>query len=444
MRFNLILLVVLWSAVVYGQEPVILDLSQAVDFALRENKELKESRLKLADANEVIIERRAWGLPQVNANVNFQRYLKVPKQPLPEAFVQLIQLLNPGQEVNREASFFLKNNFTPSISVETVVFDGSYFVGLQAAKAYRDFVEKEYQVKVKEIKNRVTETYLPVLLLQKNLELLEANIENLQKMVNETSQLYENGFVESLDLDRQLLSLANLEVEHEAIATSKNIALNGLKLAMGFPLREEIELKGNLEDLLLDWDSDQIEAQMSQQSIRSEVILAKSGLDMNEWNIKNFQAGYLPSLRAFASVAQNYQGNTFNDGFWAPTTLAGLRLSVPIFDGLDRKAKIQRAKLDLEKAQIQLVMLEDLIEMENSNAKQNLETSKKRLEQQQKNLGLAERIYMTTQVKYKEGVGSSLEVNLAEQMLYDAQRNYLQALYDVVFAGFQLKKALGQ
>ena len=92
-----------------AQEVATMDLKEAIDFSLRENKELKEARLKLADANELIIERRAWGLPQVTANVNFQRYLKVPKQPLPEAFVQLIQSLNPGQEVNREASFFLKN-----------------------------------------------------------------------------------------------------------------------------------------------------------------------------------------------------------------------------------------------------------------------------------------------------------------------------------------------
>jgi outer membrane protein len=419
-----------------SQDVVTMDLLEAIDFSRRENKELKEARLKLADANEVIIERRAWGLPQVTANVNFQRYLKVPKQPLPEAFVQLIQSLNPGEEVNREASFFLKNNFTPSLAIETILFDGSYFVGLQAAKAYKVFVEKEFQVKVKEIKDRVTDAFLPVLLLEKNEQLLLANIQNLTKIVGETQQLYENGFVESLDLDRQLLSLANLEVEFEAIKTSKKVALNALKMTMGFPLGEDLALEGNLEEMLI--------VDMENIPLRPEIPLAESGITMGEWNIKNLQSGYLPSLRAFGSMSQNYQGNTFDDGFWAPTTVAGIRMSIPIFDGLDKKAKIQRARLDLEKSNIQLQILKDLVALETTNARENITNAQRRFEQQKKNLSLAERIYQTTQVKYKEGVGSSLEVNQAEQMLYDSQRNYLQALYDLVSAGFQLKKALGQ
>jgi len=419
-----------------AQDVATMDLKEAIDFSLRENKELKEARLKLADANELIIERRAWGLPQVTANVNFQRYLKVPKQPLPEAFVQLIQSLNPGQEVNREASFFLKNNFTPSLAIETIVFDGSYFVGLQAARAYKGFAEKEFQVKVKEIKDRVTDAFLPILLLQKNEELLLANIQNLTKIVGETQQLYENGFVESLDLDRQLLSLANLEVEFEAIKTSKKVALNALKMTMGFPMGEDLALEGNLEDMLI--------VDMNITPKRPEIPFAESGIEMNEWNIKNLQSGYLPSLRAFGSLSQNYQGNTLEDGFWAPTILAGLRMSIPIFDGLDKKAKIQRARLELEKSNIQLQILKDIVALETTNARENIANAQRRFEQQKKNLSLAERIYQTTQVKYKEGVGSSLEVNQSEQMLYDSQRNYLQALYDLVSAGFQLKKALGQ
>jgi outer membrane protein TolC len=441
MRFKLLVPLILigWGMKeLNAQELVTMDLEEAINFSIRENKELKEARIKLADANELIIERRAWGLPQISASVNFQRYLQVPKQPLPEPFVQLIQSLNPGQEVNREASFFLKNNFNPSVSLETILFDGSYFVGLQAARAYRGFVEREFQVKVKEIKDRVTDSYLPVLLLQKNEELLLANIENLSKIVEETRQLYDNGFVESLDLDRQLLSLANLEVEFEAIKTSKTIAMNGLKMAMGFPLEEDLVLKGKLEELLI-----ANIANLVTTSNRPEIPFAESGIEMNEWNVKNFQSGYLPSLRAFGSWAQNYQGNTFQDGFWAPTTVAGVRMSIPIFDGLDKKAKIQRAKLELEKSNIQLQILKDLVAMEASNAKENIANTQRRFDQQKKNLELAERIYHTTQIKYKEGVGSSLEVNQAEQMLYDSQRNYLQSLYDLVSAGFQLKKALG-
>ena len=83
------------------------------------------------------------------------------------------------------------------------------------------------------------------------------------------------------------------------------------------------------------------------------------------------------------------------------------------------------------------------IEREVENARINYLNARRSLEGQKENLELAERIYNTTQIKYREGVGSSLEVNQAEQSLYDTQRNYIQTLFDLVTARYELREALG-
>jgi outer membrane protein TolC len=159
-----------------AQNPPALTLEMAIEQALRENIEIKNAKLEIVDADYLIVERRAWGLPQISANINFQQYFQVPKQPLPEPFVLLIQSLNPDQEVNREASFFLKNNFSPTVSAETVLFDGTYFVGLQAARAYKKYALREFETKVKQVKESVTDAFLPAVLLRENIQLLEKNI----------------------------------------------------------------------------------------------------------------------------------------------------------------------------------------------------------------------------------------------------------------------------
>ncbi|MGB3547827.1 MAG: TolC family protein, partial [Saprospiraceae bacterium] len=83
------------------------------------------------------------------------------------------------------------------------------------------------------------------------------------------------------------------------------------------------------------------------------------------------------------------------------------------------------------------------IELEAANARTQYENATQRLASRQKNLDLARRIYETTRIKYREGVGSSLEVTQAEQSLYTAQADFRQALYDRIVARESVFKALG-
>ncbi len=426
-----------------AQEPTVMSLQQAIDYAWTNSLAVKNAQVNIADAEQQIIEQRSVGLPQLTGELNFQRYLKVPVQNLPDEFVSLIQALNPGSEVNREVSFFLRNNFTAGLNLDAMVFDGSYFVGLKAAKAYRSYVQSDLDVQRRSVKYNVVDAYLPVLLVNENLQLLEKNIANLEKLLFETQQLYKEGFVEQLDVDRLELSLANLQVEKDNLDRQKELALSSLKFSMNYPVNDPLDVQDGISDLM----AEPSEAQLSQEvdySARPEINQADLGLQLNDLNVKLNKIGYLPTLRAYGAYQEAYQGNNSEDGFWAPTAFVGLRLSVPIFDGLFKSAKIQRAKLDFEKSQNQKDELMNAIALEVVNARISYFNAQRRLENQRKNLALAERIYNTTQIKYREGVGSSIEVTQAEQSLYDSQSNYTQALYDILVAKLKIDQALGQ
>lgn len=426
-----------------GQEATVMSLDQAVDYAWTNSIAMKNAQINIADAEQQIVEQRSAGLPQLTGELNFQRYLQVPQQPLPEAFIELIRALNPNGEVSREASFFLKNNFTAGLNLDAMIFDGSYFVGLQAAKSYRNYVQADLAVRRREVKYKVVDAYLPVLLVNENMKLLEKNIDNLEKLLFETKQLYEEGFAEQLDVDRLELSLANLKVEKDALDRQKEIALSSLKFAMNFPVDEPLEVKDGISDLMTEASNEDL-TKVVNYTARPEVNLADLGTELNELNVKLNKVGYLPSLRAYGAYQQSYQGNNAEDGFWAPTAFVGVRLNVPIFDGLFKKARIQRAELEVNKSQNQRRELVNGIALEVVNARISYFNAQERLESQRKNLELAERIYETTQIKYREGVGSSLEVTQAEQSLYDSQSNYTQALYDILAAKMKLDEALGK
>jgi len=467
-----IVLIGLWGGaalpVKAQQQAVQMTLEQAIDYALENSYKIKNAQIAIADAEERIVERRSAGLPQLSGGLNFQHYLSVPRQPLPEGFdifgifgqalsADLYDQLSPGTQMavdqafagqnngtdgSEGVAFFLRNNFTASVNLDAMVFDGSFFVALEAAREYRGYTKREFSAKKREVRNSVIEAYLPVLLIQENIELLDKNIANLNRLLFETKALYKEGFAEQLDIDRQQLSLSNLKTERDNLVRQKEVALSALKNTIGYPIGDPLVVVDDLEEMKK--EAEQLLAMEPKPSQRPEVALIDQAIRMSELNVKLNKAGYLPSLRAFGTVQQQYQGDDFETGFWAPAAFVGLNLNVPIFDGLNKKAKIQRARLELEKTRNQREELLRGIRLEVATAQTNYRSASERLERQQQNLELAERIYETAQIKYREGVGSSLEVTQAEQSLYSTQSNYMQALYDMLLAKERLEMALGE
>lgn len=440
--WGLFLLSCLVPGLAQDTEVMQLSLDEAVEYAWSNTTAIKNAGVNIADAEQQIVERRATGLPSISASANYNRYLQIPVQVLPEQFVQLIQALNPGEEVSPEAQFLLPNNFTAGVSMDAMIFDGTYFTGLRAAKAYRRYVQEEMKVERHNVRNQVIDVYLPVLLIDRNLEMLDKNLQNLNDLIFETEQSYEAGFVEQLDVDRLKLSRSNLEIERENLRKQREAAMNTLKFVLNYPVDRELVLASDLDDLEAQVTGEALTGPVNVQA-RPEFGLTEAGIELQNLNVEVQRKAFLPTLRATAVYNQQYQGESFSDGFWAPQTFVGLNLNVPIFNGLGNKARVQRAQLEREKVLNQQNDLIRNIEREVENARINYLNARRSLEGQKENLELAERIYNTTQIKYREGVGSSLEVNQAEQSLYDTQRNYIQTLFDLVTARYELREALG-
>ncbi len=422
-----------------AQDVQSFTLDEAVNYALENNLSIKNSRINISDAGEQIIERRSIGLPQLSAGANYQYFVQLPNSLVPAQF------FDPAAPEGdfAEIQFGTRNNLTVSAELSMLLFDASYLTGLKAAKAYRQYAQYELIQQQYEVKNQVIEAYLPALILVESKKTLEKNISNLEKLYNETQALYREGFVEQLDVDRLELSLANLRTEVENIDRQRELILNVLKFQMGFPLEDDITVADDIDALFTPASQDALTAPISYLK-RPEYQVLEMGRQLNELNIQFNKSGYLPNLAAFGSYQQSAQGNNlFDNPFWIPTAVVGLQLNVPIFDGFEKRAKINRAKLELDILNNQQRELERGISLEVANARTSYLSALERFQSQERNLALANRIYETTKIKYREGVGSSLEITQAEQSLYETQQNQVQARYDLLVAKMALDKALG-
>ncbi|RMD71383.1 MAG: TolC family protein [Bacteroidetes bacterium] len=440
-RFGLLLVGLAFASSTWAQQSATrMTLDQAIAYAMEHNFKLIRARLDVEDARQQVIETTAIGLPQINGGVDYNYYIELPTSLVPAKFFDP----TAPEGTFAELQFGTKHNLTLKAQLSTLVFDGSYLVGLQAARKYAVLAAQQYVAAQAEVRNSVRDAYLPALIVRRNVEILDKNIATLQGMLEETRAMYAQGFVERLDVDRLELSLAQLTNQRDNLARQLETALNYLKFQMGYPLDQPLDIADDIETLLADGVPEEWLTGPIDPSQRPEYQAAQTGVELNELNIRRYQAGYLPSLAAFGSYQRQLQGNKLSDGSWFPVAIVGAQLNVPIFDGLSKKAKIQRAKIDLEQARSQTKELARAIQLEVANARTNYLSARERVATSRSNMELAERIYETTRIKYREGVGSSLELTQAEQALYQAQQAYTQALYDMLVAKTALMKALGK
>ncbi len=433
------LVLFLQSEVTLAQQAKTMTLEGAIQFGMEHSLTLKNAQIDIVDAEQQIVENRAIGLPKLNFGVDYRYNLQLPASLLPARFIDP----NAAEGEFAELKFGTKNTVSATLDFSSALFDGTWFVALKAAKVFRDFTTRQYVATQETVKNDVIQAYLPALMVKENQSILDKNIANLEKLLFETNQLYKEGFAEQLDVDRLELSLANLKVNRDNLNRSLETALNFLKFTIGYPVDEPLEVLDDIHSLLVEASPEELGPGVDYNS-RAEYAATELRIHLNELNVNRFRAGYLPVLNAFGSYSQNFQGDKLSDAFRFPSSLVGLQFKLPIFDGLQKKAQIQRAKLDLELAKNQKKQLERSITLEVENARSNYLNAKQGVLNQQRTLELAQKIYDTTKIKYKEGVGSSLELTQAEQGLYDAQRNHTQALYDLLVAKANLDKALGK
>jgi len=439
----------LLGGVTKAQEGEAFSLKEAVGYAQSKHSNIRNAELEVRKAKAQVKEYTAIGIPKVSAGIEYNYFIHIPTQLVPnDAFAFEIPGIpipepEPGYS---ETQFGTRNNLTFSLNLNTLIIDGSYFVGLKAAKGLLDLTRRQADLTEYQLKDIVTKAYLGVLVAEENKAVLLRNIENLTKMKDETEAFYNNGLVEKLDVERLELSLANLKTEEEALNRQVELAYNVLKFQMNYPLDKKVELTDSLNELLQEPATDDLEGEVAFDN-RIETDILSQNIHLNELNTKRFNMGYLPSLSAFATHQQVLQRDNLFDGSqpgFYPTTIVGLQLNVPIFDGLDKAAKIQKSKIDVLQFKLQLEDFKRATRLEVLNARATYKNAKLRLANQDKNLELAEKILNTTKIKYREGVGSSLEMIQAEQELYRTQANRLNALYELVVAKSDLDKSLGK
>jgi len=414
-------------------------LKEAIDYALQHQSSVLNSRIDAQIADQKIRETLGSGLPQITGSGEFDDYVAVPVMIFPGSLISAIT-----QHPSPDAAVSFQKHYQTSLGINAnqQIFNGTFLVGLQAAKTYASLSNKIEKSNEIDVVANVTKAFYGVKINETNLAALDSSIGLLQKSLDDTKAMYAQGFVEKLDVDRITVTLSNLQSQRQNLRSVVDLNYYLLKYQMGMPVNASLTLLGSIPN---EFQPPVTETAEYNKRIEYSILQTTRELDMVNVNLN--KSGYLPILSAFgglSTAALRDQFDVFDPrGHWYPTGLIGLRLNVPIFDGFQKDARIRSANLSLMQNQNDINNFQNAVDLQVKQASISYESSYKILESQKANLKLAEDVARVTKIKYEDGVGTNLEVTEAESSLIQAQNNYYNALYNLGIAHVDLQKAKG-
>ena len=414
-----------------------MTLADCISYGLSYHPDIKIAQLQRNDAEWQVKESKGGGLPQLTAGASYQYFLKKPAIPA--------EALGFQAPAGTKISFVQGQTLSADATLSQLLFSNSYRFAVKAAQYYREYVAEQEQAARKKVKDNITAAYLPALLISDNLTILDKNIKNLETLLSETTATQKAGFVEQLDVDRLDLSLSTLRSERENLSRQRTTVIDALKFAMGYPVNNALELTDNTNQLVMTYSTLDLTAQVDVNQ-RPEYRQLLKGRELSLIQTKIYDKPWLPTIAGFVNYQGAQQGNSLwgTNAFFVPQSVFGLSASFNLYDGGQSKAKRERSLIATSQIDVQRALLENAFKLEWEAAKVQYQIAQDRIKSQQKNLDLAQRIFDTTQKKYKAGIGSSFEMVTAEQALYTSQQSMMQAQFDLLTAYAAAQKALNK
>lgn len=414
-------------------------LQGAIDYALANNANHLNAVVDEQLAEMKKKEIRGIGLPQIGASADMNNFLNIPTSVIPAV------AFNPMAPADMyvPVRFGIQYNSSAGITVSQILFSSDYIVALQASKAYSELSQINVNRSRVETSVNVSKAYYNVLVSRERAKFLDLQIARIKKLKDDLDVMHQNGVVEKLDVDRVTLVYNNILSEKEKVSKLVELTEYLLKFQMGAAMSEKLVLN----DSLVLGDTNMINnGAKANYATRYEYNMLEMQLKLNELNWKRYKMSWMPTLVAFGTHSENAyrpKPNFFAHEEWYPTTLIGLKMSIPIWDGGQTYYRKQAAKLEITKTQNTIKMMEGVIDLEIAASQTSFNNAVLTLRSQQANIKLAEEVYAVSKVKYEQGVGTINDVIDAETSLKESRINYFDALYQYHIAKIDFQKASG-
>jgi outer membrane protein TolC len=409
----------------------VLTIKQCVDFALKNQPVVKQAAIdQEINEKDIRIGLSAW-LPQVNTNGVYQHYFKGE----PAAIASDPALAASGANINEYSAL--------SLQASQVIYNNDVLQAAKAAKYSRLYYKQNTLSSQINVVSDVSKAFFDVLLSQKDLDILNEDIVRLQRSLKDAYNRYQAGLVDKTDYKQATISLNNSLATRKQTAEAINSKLAYLKQIMGISSEHNIKLV---------YDSNRYEQEASidtnQQldiTNRIEYRLLQTQKGLENVNVNYYKWGFLPSISANGEYDLYYLSNRFSSLYnnSLPSLFAGLTLNLPIFTGTKRLQNLSKARLEVDRTDLDIENTKNTINTEYVQALASYKSNYTNWILIKQNVDLAKDVYKVVSLQYREGIKTYLDVIVAQSDLQTAELNYYNSLFQLLSSKIDLEKSLG-
>ena len=417
-----------------SQKELSLTLKEAQEYAVQHNKMAGSARLDLEASKMAVWETVASGLPQVSSSLSFTDNIK--------QMVFLLPDFIGGTDKKTPITMGSKFNAPLGLQAAMPLFNASWYVGVETVKLANKLAETNVKSTELDVREAVSSAYYLILISEESLKILDGNLANLQETLKSTRAMYNVGMAESTDVDQMLSNVTMVENSRSSLERTVELNYNLLRFQLGVPAGTRIELKETIEDITSQLNVKTLLSQEFNYSNNLNYQLIEGQEKMSALNLKSQKALVLPTLNGVISTNRTGMGDKLSEMEWYNNSLYMFQLSVPIFASGQRYAKIQKARINLEKATTTKEIVADQLSIQEKQLRYNLVNANLQYKSQRDNVEVSKRVYASVENKYNQGMASSLELTQANSLFLQAENNYVSALMNLLQTKLALDKLL--
>jgi outer membrane protein len=436
---TVLLSIVLTGGIIRAQEKSMemkLSLKEAQDYAIQNNKMMITNRMEVEASRMAIWETISNALPQVSASGTFTDNLKLMTTLLPGEFF--------GQPAGSKipVTFGSQFNTGANIQASLLIFNAPLYIGIETTKLANKLSEKNLARTELDTKESVTSAYYLILVSEKSLDILNGNIDNLKETLKSTRSMYSAGMAEATDVDQMVSNVTMVENTRSSMQRSIELNYNLLRFQLGVSPETRLTLTETLEGLTSQINIETLLSQQFDHRQNLDYMLIEGQEKMSSLALKSQKASVLPTLSGFYSYGVNGMGDKISTQQWFQNSMTGLQLSIPIFASGQRYSQIKKAQINLNRAITTKEMVTEQLLLQEKQLRYNLVNANLQYQSQKDNVEVSQRVYASTENKFKQGMASSLELTQANSLYLQAENNYVSALMNLLQTKLALDKLL--
>ncbi len=444
------ILLLLWTCTLSAEEPKTLTLEDSIQIARQTNLSIQTTQERVKSAEAQVRAARAGLLPNVSLNSSYRYARDLPKSVLeasgafgpPGAGPEMAPLsgAGAGDENVIELEFGAHHNFQADVSLNQPIFAwGRYYNNYQSAKLSLAAAHKELDVAHNQLVLDVSESFYRVLLSHEFVKVSEQTVELVKKQLKIAQTLFEAGASTNFDILRAEVLLANAKSNLIRAKNGARVAMDVYKNMLNIDLGDSVGAEGSLEQPVRDFDLAPLIQLAMDKRPELDQLQFSEGAAQKQVDVAKTRSR--PALSFFT----NYQFD-HNERLQEMNRIwnVGFALNVPIFDGLATRAAVRQAESGLKQTQLGKQQMRDAIELEVRSAYLNLLESKTLIDVQRETVEQAQESVRIANLRYENGMITSVELTDAQLALSQAEVNRLQSLHDYAVGLARLEKAIGQ